>query len=217
MCDFQISHGMKQCTTCQRTNNYDAPNYIRYLPQLKLPHTKILQKFWKHFLFTRSFSNRLCYTLSSRLNSPIDFAIVLFEENGCFNSFELTFKRLIFSLGLELWCFVRRKNLLKESKMANCKKILKILFCFCFFHDNIFFQFQGSNFIGKIRMVRKTIKKNETFDNFYNIPFFKWFQITILKFWSRKSKSRLSPLILLNNYFYLDLGFHDVYFYYILF
>ena len=36
---FQITHGVKGCTTCQPTNYHDTTNHRRYLPQLELLHS----------------------------------------------------------------------------------------------------------------------------------------------------------------------------------
>ena len=34
-CSFQITHGVKQCTACQRTINYDITKHNEYLPWLE--------------------------------------------------------------------------------------------------------------------------------------------------------------------------------------
>ena len=62
LCAFQITHGEKQCTTCQHANYCDTTNYslkcfsyVIYIPQT----TKILQNIWLTLRFTPAVCGQL--------------------------------------------------------------------------------------------------------------------------------------------------------------
>ena len=57
---FQITHGMKQCTMCQRTNFHDTINHDEYLPRLELLR-------WRDINAKNEYASKYCKTFDSPL------------------------------------------------------------------------------------------------------------------------------------------------------